>query len=295
MREFTGEEPETKKLLNLGGLYHDDKRFHVTRGRLNLLDEEIKGFFAPSLRIVIGGLERAVTDNSPEMIFLVGGLAESKYVLTYLQTWAKERGIRIAKPDGAMSKAIANGALYRYQHSAVNVHIAGMHYGTETDVLFDSETMAGRAPFLNILGEWRVRGRYYPIVNKNERLRVGVVKKAEFHRRFGDGDNLNVEMDLVGYRGDKPPAFYMSPDLRTMVEEFIPLGIVKADLKAVFDPLPWETSPTCQKRFKKLSYEICLVFDEIELRACLKWRFNLLMGICIQKRIMTSAATVIYL
>lgn len=100
------------------------------------------------------------------MIFLVGGLADSKYVLTYLQSWARERGIRIAKPDGSMAKAIANGALYYHRHSAVDVHISTMHYGTETDILFDSEAMPGRTPFLNILGEWRVRANYYPIVNK---------------------------------------------------------------------------------------------------------------------------------
>jgi hypothetical protein len=46
---------------------------------------------------------------------------------------------------------------------------------------------------------------------QNDRLRVGVEKKAEFHRRFGDGDSLNVEMDLIGYRGNEPPDFYMNP------------------------------------------------------------------------------------
>lgn len=47
--------------------------------------------------------------------------------------------------------------------------------------------------------------------SQDERLRVGTVKKAAFHRHFGDGDDLNVEMDLVGYRGDEPPDFYMKP------------------------------------------------------------------------------------
>lgn len=76
--------------------------------------------------------------------------------------------VSVKKPDGPLSKAIANGALSWHLRSGVRTRIARLHYGAEVQLLYDpnDKEMFGREKYRDPKGDWRVRGAWQEIVKK---------------------------------------------------------------------------------------------------------------------------------
>jgi len=127
-------------------------------------------FFETPLKKVKDGLQQ-VLDECPvkiHQVFVIGGFAESEYIYSEIIKVVKARGIAVAKPDDVLSKAIAHGALSWHLSSGVQLHIARLHYGAETDFLFDDKDpdMRTRNIFKNNLDQFRVRDGWSTIVAK---------------------------------------------------------------------------------------------------------------------------------
>ncbi|KDR73023.1 hypothetical protein GALMADRAFT_158647 [Galerina marginata CBS 339.88] len=288
---------ETAVFIQLDGSSDTDDVRGIARGRLKitrhahtLLIGEMVKFFEPSTKLVTDGLEEVLSECgwSIDQIFVVGGFAESEYVFTEIKKLANSNNIPVGKPDGVLSKAIAHGALSWYINSGVQVRIARLHYGAETNIEFKSadKSMTGRAKFQNVLGQWRVRGAWNAIVEKNSKLRATSSDErcAWFHHEFGENEDLELEMELYAYRWEKPPVFLKEKG-GNLSDGFIHLGTVKGDLTRCFNAMTFKTSPS-GKRYKTLQYEVCLSFQDIEIQARLRWQEN--------RRFVYGSATIVY-
>ncbi|KJA18947.1 hypothetical protein HYPSUDRAFT_913356 [Hypholoma sublateritium FD-334 SS-4] len=273
-RQFQGS--ENAMFLPLHGSRRTDDTRGIMRGQLMIPRDKMASFFETSLdRIKHGLMDVLGRDfgSSVNNILLVGGFAESRYAFTKITEWAsKFTELDISKPDHVLSKAIPHGALSWYTRSAVQTKIAKFHYGAETDVEFDENDpdMVGRRVYKNILGERRVRGGWESIVKKDAKILATDEHSKSFHQDVQEHGSMNIEMELYAYRWAAPPSFFSNSD-GTTKEGFIYLGTVTADLTQCFNAGAFQTSPT-GKKYKRLQYEMCLSFAEIEIQARLKWK-----------------------
>ncbi|PPQ98960.1 hypothetical protein CVT26_014424 [Gymnopilus dilepis] len=293
-RSFRGN--EMRMHIKLDGVQESDAFRGIERGRLAISGEEMVEIFRPTVDLVKCGLKEVIQSwgKAIDQIFVVGGFAESEHVYHELKTMAGALGIPVSKPDGALSKAVTHGALSWYLGSGVQVRVARLHYGAETEMDFDpnDHEMAGQIKFQDALGRWRVRHAWSTIVKKvgntsfghtisattgssaslyqNYRLRTGSEHSMPFHRNFTEHESLEVEMELYAYRWDNPPKFFKDNGGH-LVDGFIHLGTVQADLTKCYKASRFNTALSGQK-YKTLEYDICLLFDEIELRARLRWK-----------------------
>ncbi|KAF9530685.1 hypothetical protein CPB83DRAFT_892332 [Crepidotus variabilis] len=272
-RRFTGAQPSS--YVTLDASTESATNRGIVRGRLNIPRVKMCSFFDPLINIVIDGLEEcriSLRSLRLDRIVLVGGFAESEYVYSKIFDWASTLGVLLGKPDAALAKAIPHGALHWHIRAAVRGRIAKYHYGAETDVAFCSgdPDMHGRERFTNLLGERRVRGAWQPIIGKGSRIRQNEDIKSSFYREFGELDETTTEIEIYAYRFRVPPKFFKSKG-GNLKDGFIYLGTVKADLTKCFNAATFEVSPI-GKMFKRLTYEVCISFEEIELKARLRWK-----------------------
>ncbi|CAA7264554.1 unnamed protein product [Cyclocybe aegerita] len=274
-RMFKGS--EINSLVKVDSSGQSDESRNIHRGRLRIPRAKMMSFFDPLIKLVAQELQDTLVSSGAlvvDKIILVGGFAESEYVYSELKTWANKRGLELAKPDGVLSKAISHGALTWHLESGVQLRVAKMHYGAETDLDYVAQDpeIHDRRTFQNILGQWRVRHGWNTIVSKNSRIRIGEEHAACFHHEFGQNDSFIVEMELYAYRWEEPPAFFKTKD-GGLVDGFVHLGTVKANLTQCFEAAPYCIAPS-GKKYKRLDYQICLSFDEIEISARLRWKTN---------------------
>ncbi|KDR73025.1 hypothetical protein GALMADRAFT_142720 [Galerina marginata CBS 339.88] len=273
-RIFKGTEPHS--FLRIDNSTENDEAHGVILGRLRIPREDMISFFEPSIQTIIGGLDEILSTGRLKVnkAIVIGGFAESDYVYSQMTRWADSHQIPIAKPDGILSKAIAHGAIRWHLHSGVQVRVAKLHYGAEVNVAFDPQdpSMAGRERYRNVHKKWRVREAWKTIVQKNARLMPGDEYTSWFHFDFHDADSKTVEMELYAYRFADPPQFYKTKDGR-LTEGIIHIGTIQGDLSRCFNAAPYKRSSS-KKKYKTLEYEVCLSFDEIEIKACLTWREN---------------------
>lgn len=78
--------------------------------------------------------------------------------------------IPVGKPDGALSKAVTHGALSWHMNSGVQVRVARLHYGAETDMELNASDadIINQTKFQDTLGRWKVRHAWSNIVKKVE-------------------------------------------------------------------------------------------------------------------------------
>jgi len=78
---------------------------------------------------------------------LVGGFAASDWVFSELQWRLAELGITLARPDGHVNKAVADGAVSFYLDHFVSARVAKLSYGVGTSNPFNPNNPEHRKRF----------------------------------------------------------------------------------------------------------------------------------------------------
>ncbi|KAF8151658.1 hypothetical protein B0H34DRAFT_810676 [Crassisporium funariophilum] len=267
-RQFSGQEDYS--FVKLENTSQSDAAHGISRGRLKISCAEMSSFFDRCVQIVLQGLEESIFAGGPivNKVIVVGGFADSPYVLSKIEDWCRQRNISVKKPDGPTSKVIAHGALRWHIQSGIQSRIAKFHYGAEINIAYDPSdpSMIGREIYKNVNNEWRIRYAWKEIVAKNTKLKLGEELTSWFHLEFRNIDDLEVEVELYAYRWMRPPIFIRTPDGNT-VNGFIHIGTVKGNLRRYFNLANYSKGD-----YKTLQYEVCLSFDEIEIKAALRWK-----------------------
>ncbi|KZP16328.1 hypothetical protein FIBSPDRAFT_794591 [Athelia psychrophila] len=272
-RKFEG--PETTSWIQLDG-YKSLPRLNIVRGKMKIPGEDMALLYKGSLECIKKGLEIAF-ENGPRMadkIILVGGLASSPYVHGELVKWGHEHGIPVSRPDGPMTKAVANGALAWHVDNTVACRFAKNYYGVSAARAFDpaNKEHARRASYIGLDGIIRIPGTWSNIVKKNVKIEasnefietyitnVGVAAQTMQH---------NVEV-LVYRRAIDPPAFVTLPGKGDYLPGFEVICTVQADLTQCLNEARINMSPT-GVRYRTVNFQMCLSLGGTEINARMRW------------------------
>ncbi|KAJ7074548.1 hypothetical protein C8F01DRAFT_1043782 [Mycena amicta] len=267
----------------------------ISRNRLKLSAATMSSFFDGCIEDIKHGISTACEDASGQQIsakvILVGGFASSPYVFSQLEKWAERQGIKIIRP-ATPAKAVANGALVWSLDSPVRARVAKWHYGTDVQVVYDARDsehqLYADRKVIAPGGQYYVPKAWDDIVQKDTKLVANKEYRALFTAELSeDTTEFEREETIYIYRSEESPpsfmgdpgahmSFYRSDILQVgkdaeLKPGFEALCTVKGDLRQVFTATKSQVSVS-GVRFRKISFEVCLLLGATELSARLRWQ-----------------------
>ncbi|EIN04434.1 hypothetical protein PUNSTDRAFT_108180 [Punctularia strigosozonata HHB-11173 SS5] len=252
----------------------------VLRGRLRIPGEDMASLFAASLKAIKEGLEIAI-DNQGQVtdnVILVGGLASSPYIYSEISRWARSYGISVSRPDGPMTKAVANGALAWHIDDVVTARVSKNYYGIEIITPYDHADpahveRAAEAYISYYKGTLEHKNLWSTILTKGHAV-ASTKEFVQTYHAYIDNNALNFQRSyaIYAYRGSVPPKFMTLPGQTDYMRGFDKICTVNADLRTPFMSSPKRRSPHGSTWYREVSFDICLIMGGTELSARIRWQ-----------------------
>ncbi|KAK2462913.1 hypothetical protein APHAL10511_005111 [Amanita phalloides] len=267
--------PSKPSFIKFGRASDNEPNCDIRAGSIKLTGKEVASFFEPAVEGIIGVIEeQCIKSPIPiRAICLVGGFATSDYLFSSLDKHFNGRNLRILRPDGYLSKAVAEGAVSYHIDHRVSTRVARITYGVEVTDLFDSldpEHARRRHLFYTCMsGELRIDGVFSDILLKG----TAVSEETEFRKSYCadiprsafDADG-SIQLDLKCYRGRaaKPP-FWIDCEKEFFEENCN----IKADLTSLKRHLTLQRNGG--REYYTIELDVVLLFGLTELKAQIAW------------------------
>ncbi|KAK2462920.1 hypothetical protein APHAL10511_005118 [Amanita phalloides] len=274
---------EDPQFIKFGGLKDNDASKGIRSGQLKLAGTDVARFFAPSLESILDSIlsMRACSKKPISSVFLVGGFAGSDYLFNQAKEALRPFGIAVCRPEGHLSKAVANGAVSFYVDHYVDTRISKSTYGNACSYIYnphDPEHLKRVSQVYESPSKKRyIRGAYDVILSKDTQ----VSEKTEFRRSYWytstTRDNLHhIRNEILAYRGPNASPRWMDVD----ADCYYKLCTVEADTTKLSHLLQPQRSVTGKKKnrlittYFELRYDIVLSLGMTELKAEIAWIEN---------------------
>ncbi|PWN39971.1 hypothetical protein IE81DRAFT_325981 [Ceraceosorus guamensis] len=167
--------PSQSMLLEVGSFRDNEPELGIKNGLLELTGEEMAALFEPCIEATCNSImDKAQKTNGrrgPLTVAMVGGFSESAYFRSELQNRLGGL-VRMTKPDGALSKAVASGAVAWSLDGMVSTRVARMSLGIRCNALYRPEKPGHverqHLSFAGQDGRWKLPGVFAPIIRKGE-------------------------------------------------------------------------------------------------------------------------------
>ncbi|KAF5350131.1 hypothetical protein D9756_009098 [Leucocoprinus leucothites] len=241
--------------VGAGGSTETFCRFSGIRdGMLFIPSYDFETFFEPTMTAIKQGIQDMWEKSKRKMtnVIMVGGLMNSSYAFKQLELWGAELGIKLAKPDGTMAKAVSHGALLWYLAKPVTGYIVKFHYGSDVCLKareLSNEMISGRETHMEV---------------------------NDFEKYFDQDEPIDAsrfEDKIYICRNEEVPIFIADAQgqLNPGIEHVCSIIV---DLKRLFNLTPWLTNKLTGKHYKCLKYSIAIMNDGYDLDAYSYWRFG---------------------
>ncbi|KAF8632437.1 hypothetical protein AX15_001880 [Amanita polypyramis BW_CC] len=272
---------ENPQFIRFGGARDNDADKGITSGQLKLAGPDVARFFDPSLQCVLRAIT-AMKDNATKpvkFVVLVGGFSGNEYLYAQIKDALQEYGIAVSRPDGQLSKAVADGAVLFYVNHYVNKRIARYTYGNACSYVYNpndpEHSQRSGQVYISSSRKQYIRGAFDVILSKGTQ----VSETTEFRRSYWytstTRDTLcHVKNEIHSYRGSVKIPRWMDIDK----DSYFKHCVVEADttrLSELLEPQYPSTGKRKSKRvFYELKYDIILSFGLTELKAQIAWIEN---------------------
>ncbi|PFH47372.1 hypothetical protein AMATHDRAFT_6813 [Amanita thiersii Skay4041] len=272
---------EDPMFIRFGSLADNDEKLNIRRGQLKLSGSTVGEFFEPSIRCMLEAVrsQKQAATKSIHSVFLVGGFSRNDWVFQRLKDGLQPLGISVSRPDGHVSKAVANGAISFYLDHYVNSRIARYTYGNPCSYIFnpnnpEHQVRSGQV-YVSASKKRYIKGAFDIILARGTQ----VSETTEFRRSYWYTKTSREEMtyvknEVLCYRGTVKDPRWMDVDK----DNYVKLCTIEADttrLSQLVQPQKPTTGKRKNKRlFFELNYDIILSFGLTELKAQIAWTEN---------------------
>lgn len=264
-----------------GGSDEESAKANVRDGMLFIPADDFETFFQPTLSAIkdeVHDIWRR-SERTAKNVIMVGGFMNSSYAFQQLDIWGRENGIKFAKPDGTMAKAVSHGALLWHLANPVKGYIVKFHYGSNLELRLPEmseetiQSIQGRKLFDCVDGTQFVKGGWETIAPMGETLETGYEMCKEVTKWVEKDDPEEVlthEYKIYVCRDEEVPQFIFDVDgqIYPTIEHAC---TVNADLRELFKKARWKTNNATGKKYKTLNFCIAIHNGGYNLDAYAFW------------------------
>ncbi|PBK65417.1 hypothetical protein ARMSODRAFT_1006573 [Armillaria solidipes] len=119
MRRFGPGNADGPAFIQFGSMRDRDPQVDIRNGRLRLAGSDVASFFEPEVSSILREIDnhRISAKVFVSSIFLVGSFAANDWLFQRIREHVEPSGVSVARPEGDMDKAVADGAVSFYIHN----------------------------------------------------------------------------------------------------------------------------------------------------------------------------------
>ncbi|KAJ2912885.1 hypothetical protein MD484_g7541, partial [Candolleomyces efflorescens] len=264
------------QFIRFGGTRDNDQAHNIRFGQLKLSGTDVAQFFEPSVKCLTDAVLNIATNTSKPIkhVVLVGGFAESDWLVSRVRQVLYQKGMKIVHPENHVNKAVSDGAISFYLEQRVKTRITKVAYGVLFWPRYNPDLAEHRAresmSFTLHDGSRRLPGYFHSILPRNTQISEGQRFSISLSKKPRTSSNLKLVSELWCYVGQAPNPRWLDED----EGNYRILCKLEADASFLRRRQPRKNADGTNGEHWTFDFTFVLWFSATELRAQLVWKEN---------------------
>ncbi|KAI0725426.1 hypothetical protein C8Q72DRAFT_954800 [Fomitopsis betulina] len=268
MAKPTFRDPSVASYIKFGRSCDNDQRLNIRRGTLTLSGLEMVSLLRPSVDAIKAAIDKQLSlgvDPTLVTVLVVVGFATSPFLRSELSKHCDAQSLRMFCPEGQISKAVAEGALWFYLDHRVRARTIRHTYGVPAACEYISSDpehcKRKHLAYTQLDGSVALSSSWIILARKGTTVTETIEFKQDYVTR--QTSRQSIKAYILSYEGTKSEPEWIDEQ----PEMFSPLCMIKAKPAAT----SWKQCEGPLGPYWQLSYSVIFLLGLTEVKAQITW------------------------